>query len=133
LCSTVIFGCARIRSASGFGRCLNEPGARHRAEHPRLEAADRIDALVEEALLVATRVFVDGGDPILVDDHLRAAVGGLEHGLAEQVSGLVVAPQERAVAHAVVHELRSDDAADPDGLAVDIADLVDDRKAVATS
>src|SRR5262249_36930690 len=32
----------------------------HRAKEPRLEAADRIDALVEEALLVAAGVLVHG-------------------------------------------------------------------------
>ena len=68
----------------------------HGAEEPRLEPADRIDALVEEALLVAAGVLVDRRDPVLVDHDLRAAVGGGEHGLAQEVAGLVVAPQERA-------------------------------------
>ena len=92
-----MFGCARIRCDERV-RLLLERARRaiHRAEEPRLEAADRIDALVEEALLVAARVLVDRGDPVLVDDDLRAAIGGREHGLAEHVAGLVVAPQERA-------------------------------------
>ena len=64
-----MFGCSRI-ALRELVRLLLERSrcAVHRAEEPRLEAADRIDALVEEALLVAARVFVDGGDPILVDD-----------------------------------------------------------------
>ena len=104
-----MFGCARIALGERV-RPLLERARRaiHGAEEPRLEAADRIDALVEEALLVAAGVLVDRGDAVLVDRDLRAAIGGGEHGLAEHVAGLVVAPQERAdldrllgVAHAL--------------------------------
>src|SRR6185503_8021139 len=68
----------------------------HRAEDPGLKPADRVDPLVEEALLVAAGVLVHRGDLVLVDRDPRAAIGGLEHGLAEHVASLVVAPQEGA-------------------------------------
>ncbi len=97
-CACARRGCFCARPRAECVRLLLEAAGRaiHRAEEPRLKATDRIDPLVEEALLVAARVFVDGRDAVLVDRDLRAALGGLQHGFAEQVAGFVVAPQERA-------------------------------------
>jgi hypothetical protein len=70
-----------------------------RAEQPGLELPHRIDALVEEALLVAAGVLVDRRDLVLLDRDLDAAVGRLEERVGEHVAGGVVAPQERADLH----------------------------------